>query len=57
MNGFLGKNLHVDEMRNIVRPIQHWSVDERLCILYEDLLNAYQMIRISFVLTLYVSGI
>ena len=37
---FIMKNLHVDEMRNIVSPIQHWSVDERLSVLYEDLLNA-----------------
>ena len=37
---FIQKYLHVYQMRNVISPIQHWTIDERLCILYEDLLNA-----------------
>ena len=47
MDGIVIKNLHVDQMRDVVSPIQHWSVDERLGILYEDLLNMHQISKLN----------
>ena len=36
---YFNKHLHVDQMGNVVCPIQHGSVDESLGIFYEDLLR------------------
>ena len=34
-------------MWNIISPIQHWPINERLCILYEDLLVEINVISHS----------
>ena len=34
-------------MWNIISPIQHWPINERLCILYEDLLDETNVISHS----------